>query len=77
MNHIWDHPLRYELHTRLFPSMTAPGTVAFLALKQAFGQDRDRDADRGFCLSNCWIVLVHHILNRRRHIIQDILVNIA
>lgn len=81
MNHIWDHPLRYELanelHTRPFPSVTAPGTVAFLALKQAFGQDRDRDADRGFCLSNCWIVLVLHILNRRRHIIQDILVNIA
>jgi hypothetical protein len=42
MNHIWDHPLRYELanelHTRPFPSVTAPGTVAFLALKQALGK---------------------------------------
>ena len=41
MSHIQDHPLRYELanelHTRPIPSMEAPGTVAFLALKQVFG----------------------------------------
>ena len=50
MIHIQDHPLRYELaneaHTRPFPSMVAPGIVAFLALKQEPGQARDRDADR-------------------------------
>ena len=52
MNHIQDHPLRYELvnelHTRPFLSMVAPGTVAFLALKQESGQARDRDANWGF-----------------------------
>lgn len=48
---VQDHPLRYqlanELHARPFPSVSAPCTVAYLAIKQetdAVG--RDRDADR-------------------------------
>ena len=40
MSQLQDHPLRYELtnelHTRPFPSMAAPGTVVFLALKQSW-----------------------------------------
>ena len=50
MSHIEDHPLRYELsnelHTRPFPSMTAPGTVVFLALKQPLDIGREADAER-------------------------------
>ena len=50
MSHIEDHPLRYELsnelNTRSFPSMTAPGTVVFLALKKSLDIGRDADAER-------------------------------
>lgn len=50
MSQLQDHPLRYELtnelHTRPFPSMAAPGTVLFLALKQSTEVGRDADADR-------------------------------
>ncbi len=47
---IEDHPLRYrlanELHARPFPSMTAPSTAAYLAIKRPEGAAaRDRDAD--------------------------------
>ena len=49
MSHIEEHPLRYELsnelYTRPFPSMTAPGTVVFLALKQYLDIGRDADAE--------------------------------
>ncbi|MGA1761466.1 MAG: DUF3422 family protein, partial [Paracoccaceae bacterium] len=35
---IQDHPMRYklsnELHARPFPSFKAPGTVAYLAIKE-------------------------------------------
>ncbi len=46
-----DHPLRYqlanELHARPFPALTAPGTVAYLAIKQPdTAAGRDRAADR-------------------------------
>ncbi|MEM6389064.1 MAG: DUF3422 domain-containing protein [Pseudomonadota bacterium] len=47
-----DHPLRYalanELHARPFPPMTAPGQVAYLAIKEPEGgakRDRSRDLD--------------------------------
>ena len=48
---IEDHPLRYqlanELHARPFPTITAPATVVYLAIKPAEpGERRDRDADR-------------------------------
>lgn len=47
---ITDHPLRYELtnelHARPFPTMTAPATVVFLAVKQPVdAAARDRAAD--------------------------------
>ncbi|MCZ0813026.1 MAG: DUF3422 family protein [Pseudomonadota bacterium] len=47
---IEDHPLRYrlanELHARPFPTMRAPSTAAYLAVKRAEGAAaRDRDAD--------------------------------
>lgn len=55
MSHIEDHPLRYELsnelHTRPFPSMTAPGTVVFLALKQSLDIGRDADAERALLIN--------------------------
>ena len=60
MSQLQDHPLRYELtnelHTRPFPSMAAPGTVVFLALKQSTEVGRDADADRAL-LINSWIDL--------------------
>ncbi len=47
---IQDHPMRYklanELHARPFPSFSAPGTVAYLAIKQpqhAVSRDRERE----------------------------------
>jgi uncharacterized membrane-anchored protein len=47
---IKDHPLRYklanELHARPFPSMSAPCTAAYIAIKQpndAVSRDRDND----------------------------------
>ena len=48
---IEDHPLRYqlanELHARPFPSLTAPGTALYLAIKRPErAAARDRDADR-------------------------------
>ncbi|EDM69767.1 hypothetical protein RAZWK3B_08149 [Roseobacter sp. AzwK-3b] len=47
---IEDHPLRYrlanELHARPFPSMKAPSTAAYLAIKRPEGAAaRDREAD--------------------------------
>ena len=50
MTHIQDHPLRYqlanELHARPFPTMAAPGTAVFVAIKQASeAVARDRSAD--------------------------------
>jgi len=50
MSPIEDHPLRYrlanELHARPFPTMRAPSTAAYLAVKRAEGAAaRDRDAD--------------------------------
>lgn len=47
---IQDHPLRYdlanELHARPFPTLTAPCTAVFLAIKQAHdAAKRDRAAD--------------------------------
>ena len=49
MSNIEDHSLRYELanelHTRPFPSMIAPGTVVFLALKQSLDIGRYADAE--------------------------------
>lgn len=47
---IEDHPLRYklanELHARPFPSMSAPCTAAYIAIKQPdMAAVRDRDAD--------------------------------
>ena len=54
MSQLQDHPLRYELtnelHTRPFPSMAAPGTVVFLALKQSTEVGRDADADRALLI---------------------------
>lgn len=48
---ITDHPLRYELanelHARPFPTMAAPCTAVFIAIKQpeeAVGRDRTLDA---------------------------------
>ena len=51
MTLIQDHPQRYalanELHARPFPTMQAPGRVAFLALMpSALGQTLDKDAAR-------------------------------
>ena len=50
MSQIQDHPLRFELanelHARPFPSMVAPGTVAFIALKQASDEVLDSNVDR-------------------------------
>jgi uncharacterized membrane-anchored protein len=48
---IQDHPMRYklsnELHARPFPSFHAPGTVAYLAIKQPeHAVSRDREHDR-------------------------------
>ncbi|WP_372886015.1 DUF3422 family protein [Shimia sp.] len=50
MTPIEDHPLRYrlanELHARPFPTLQAPCTAVFLAIKQpvnAVGRDRDQD----------------------------------
>ena len=47
---IQDHPMRYklsnELHARPFPSFKAPGTVAYLAIKEpenAMARDRDQE----------------------------------
>ena len=50
MPQIEDHPLRYrlanELHARPFPSMRAPSTAAYLAIKRPEGAAaRDRAAD--------------------------------
>ncbi|MBU3259280.1 DUF3422 domain-containing protein [Roseovarius sp. PS-C2] len=50
MSQIEDHPLRYrlanELHARPFPSMRAPSTAAYLAIKRPEGAAaRDRAAD--------------------------------
>ena len=50
-----DHPLRYalanELHARPFPSLSAPCTVVFLAIKQPEqAAARDRGADRAHLL---------------------------
>ena len=54
MSHIEDHPLGYELsnelHTRTFPSMTAPATVVFLALKQSLNKWRDAEAERALLI---------------------------
>ena len=54
MGQITDHPLRYqlanELHTRPFPTLSAPGTVAFLALKQSSDTERNREQDRALLL---------------------------
>jgi uncharacterized membrane-anchored protein len=51
-----DHPLRYdlanELHARPFPSLQAPGTVVFIAIKRATGAaGRDRAEDRAHLLA--------------------------
>ncbi|MEM9550400.1 MAG: DUF3422 domain-containing protein [Pseudomonadota bacterium] len=50
MSPIQDHPLRYklanELHARPFPTMPAPATAVYLAIKQpkeAVARDRDQD----------------------------------
>ena len=53
---IEDHPLRYrlanELHARPFPSMQAPSTAAYLAIKRADGAAaRDRSADMDHLLA--------------------------
>lgn len=53
---IKDHPLRYpmanELHARPFPTVTAPGRAAYLALKPAQNAAaRDREADRAHLIS--------------------------
>ena len=73
MSQLQDHPLRYELtnelHTRPFPSMAAPGTVVFLALKQSTEVGRDADADRAL-LIKLLIDLGQNILNQRQPIIQ-------
>jgi uncharacterized membrane-anchored protein len=50
MSSIQDHPLRYklanELHARPFPSMQAPCTAVYIAIKQPNDAvSRDRDAD--------------------------------
>lgn len=52
MPSITDHPLRYELanelHARPFPTMAAPCTAVFVAIKQpeeAVGRDRKKDAE--------------------------------
>ncbi|WP_299849530.1 DUF3422 family protein [uncultured Roseovarius sp.] len=51
-----DHPLRYalanELHARPFPSLGAPATAAYLAIKQPTdAAKRDRAADRAHLLA--------------------------
>lgn len=51
MQLIQDHPMRYklanELHARPFPSFSAPGTVAYLAIKQPqHAVSRDREQER-------------------------------
>ena len=51
-----DHPLRYklsnELHARPFPSLNAPCTAAFLAIKQPHDAvNRDRDLDRAHLIA--------------------------
>jgi uncharacterized membrane-anchored protein len=51
-----DHPLRYalvnELHARPFPSLTAPHTAAYVAIKEpGDAAARDRAVDRGHLLS--------------------------
>ena len=48
---IQDHPMRYklanELHARPFPSFSAPGTIAYLAIKQPqHAVSRDREQER-------------------------------
>ena len=55
MTSITDHPLRYalanELHARPFPSLSAPCTAVFLAVKQPeHAAARDRGADRAHLL---------------------------
>jgi uncharacterized membrane-anchored protein len=50
MTQMQDHPLRYqlanELHARPFPTMTAPGTAVFVAIKRPTeAASRDRGAD--------------------------------
>lgn len=60
---IADHPLRYaltgELHARPFPSVLAPQTVAFLAIKQA-GDAAARDRDRGADMAHLVALLKHY-----------------
>ena len=51
-----DHPLRYaltnELHARPFPSLTAPGQVIYLAIKEpSQAAKRDRGRDRAHLLA--------------------------
>ena len=53
---IADHPLRYalvnELHARPFPSLTAPCTAVYVAIKEPqAAQSRDRAADRAHLLA--------------------------
>ena len=55
MSHFEDHPLRYklanELHARPFPSMAAPCTAAFIAIKQTGSAAvRDRAQDHAHLL---------------------------
>ena len=56
MTPIEDHPLRYalanELHARPFPSLDAPCTATYLAIKQPQrAAARDRDADRAHLIA--------------------------
>lgn len=56
MSSLSEHPLRYdvanELHARPFPSVDAPGSAAYLALKPAQNAaGRDRDADRAHLIA--------------------------
>lgn len=53
---ITDHPLRYELanelHARPFPSLAAPSSAAYLAIKQADdAASRDRSKDRAHLIA--------------------------
>ncbi|MEL6702388.1 MAG: DUF3422 domain-containing protein, partial [Pseudomonadota bacterium] len=53
---IEDHPLRYalanELHARPFPTLSAPTTGVYLAIKRAEdAASRDRDADRAHLIA--------------------------
>ena len=56
MTALADHPLRYalvnELHARPFPSLTAPCTAVYVAIKEPQqAQSRDRAADRAHLLA--------------------------